>query len=83
MEGAVVLGERIRTTVEKASFSFQDQSIPVQVSIGVAVAEAADTADYDSMKHLAARALSEAKKTGRNRCVFSPIGAKQPFEAAG
>jgi diguanylate cyclase (GGDEF)-like protein len=83
MEGAIVLGERIRSTVEKTSFTFQDQIIPVQVSVGFGVADASEQADYDSMKHQAARALSEAKKTGRNRCVYFSVGDKRPFEAAG
>jgi len=83
MEGAVVLGERIRSTVEKSTFEYQEQTIPVHVSIGFSVAESNEAADYDTMKHQAARALSDAKKTGRNRCVFSSIADKQPFEAAG
>jgi len=83
MEGTVVLGERIRSTVEKTVFEYQGQIIPVQVSVGFSVAETGDQTDYDSMKHQAARALSEAKKTGRNRCIFFSIADKQPFEAAG
>lgn len=69
LEGAYVVGERIRTTVESASFSFKDEPISVRVSIGVAVAEEGVTSDFDAMKELAAKALSQAKKTGRNRCV--------------
>ncbi|MBX9678048.1 MAG: diguanylate cyclase [Gemmataceae bacterium] len=69
LEGAFVVGERIRTTVEAASFSFKDEAISVRVSIGVAVAEEGVTSDFDAMKELAAKALSQAKKTGRNRCV--------------
>jgi diguanylate cyclase (GGDEF)-like protein len=82
MEGAVVLGERIRTTVEKSPFTYKDEEIPVRVSIGVAVAEEAIAADYESMKHLAASALAEAKRTGRNRCVYCSL-PNVPFEQAG
>jgi len=82
LEGAVVLGERIRTTVEKATFIFQDEVIPVRVSIGFAVADIEVPADYDSMKHIAAKALSEAKHQGRNQCVFHSVGPC-PFEQAG
>jgi diguanylate cyclase (GGDEF)-like protein len=70
MAGAMVLGERIRSTIEKTEFSYKDDVIAVRVSLGFAVADTSVTADFDNMKHLAAAALSEAKKTGRNRCVY-------------
>lgn len=82
MEGAVVLGERIRTTVEKAVFDYKGEIITVQVSIGFAVANQDVVADYEQMKHLAASALAEAKRTGRNRCVYYTM-PKIPFEQAG
>ena len=47
---------------------------------GFAVAENGVEADYEQMKHQAAAALSEAKNTGRNKCVFYSM---MPFEAAG
>lgn len=70
MDGALALGERIRTAVERAVFAYRDAIIPVRVSIGFAVADEKVEVDYESMKHTAAAALSEAKNTGRNRCVF-------------
>lgn len=82
IEGADILGERIRTTVEKAVFKYQDEEIPVRVSIGFAVAVGDGQVDYDAMKHTAAQALSEAKHTGRNRVVVHRVG-KVPFEQAG
>ncbi|MBM4070342.1 MAG: diguanylate cyclase [Planctomycetes bacterium] len=82
MEGAVVLGERIRTTIEKTGFSYNDEPISVRVSLGFAVADAGVTAYYEQMKHIAAAALAEAKITGRNRCVFFPV-TRHPFEQAG
>ena len=82
MEGAVVLGERIRTTVESTVFTYKEENISVHVSIGFAIADAGVETDYEMMKHLAAAALSEAKKTGRNKCVYK-IAPKLPFEQAG
>jgi diguanylate cyclase (GGDEF)-like protein len=73
MEGAMVLGERIRTAVEKALFTYRDAVIPVRVSIGFAIADEKVEMDYESMKHTAAAALAEAKNTGRNRCVYFPM----------
>jgi diguanylate cyclase (GGDEF)-like protein len=83
MEGAVVLGERIRSNVEKAEFiSYKGDVIAVRVSVGFAVIEADVETDYETVKHLAAAALSEAKKTGRNNCVYLTL-PKLPFERAG
>lgn len=73
MEGAIALGERIRSSVERANFIYRDSVIPVRVSIGFAVADEKTELDYESMKHQAAAALSEAKNMGRNRCIFYPM----------
>jgi diguanylate cyclase (GGDEF)-like protein len=82
LEGAKVLGERIRSTVEKTQFIYNEQVIPVRVSLGFAVVETDIQANFDSMKHLASVALAEAKEAGRNRCVFHTM-PKLPFEQAG
>jgi diguanylate cyclase (GGDEF)-like protein len=82
MEGAVVLAERIRSTVEKHPFVYKEHIIRVTVSLGFAVADAGQTADYEAMKHTASVALAEAKATGRNRAVILPM-KKHPFEQAG
>ncbi len=54
----------------------------MRLSIGFAVADDGIEADYEQMKHTAADALSQAKTTGRNRCVYNSMPAV-PFEAAG
>jgi diguanylate cyclase (GGDEF)-like protein len=82
VEGAAVLGERIRTTVQNTPFSYKEETITVTVSLGFAVAEANVPADYEQMKHIAAAALAEAKVKGRNRCMFHSL-APRPFEQAG
>jgi diguanylate cyclase (GGDEF)-like protein len=82
IEGAMVLGERIRSTVESTIFTYQDQEIPVRISIGFAVADEEGPTEYDAMKHAAAQALSEAKRLGRNRVIVHHV-AKPPFEQAG
>lgn len=82
MEGAEVLGERIRTTVESTPFNYMEEMISVRVSVGFAIAEEGIETDFETIKHLAAAALSEAKKTGRNKCVYK-IVPKLPFERAG
>ncbi len=82
LEGAKVLAERIRSTVEKTQFSYKNEQIVVRVSIGISVTNSNHKTDYEQMKHTAAAALSEAKVTGRNKCVFYTMG-KPPFEQAG
>jgi diguanylate cyclase (GGDEF)-like protein len=82
VEGAKSLGERIRSTVEKTEFLYKDEIISVRVSLGFSVVDQGIPADYESMKHVAAAALSEAKNTGRNRCVFFAM-PRLPFEQAG
>lgn len=82
MEGAVILGERIRSTVEATEFTYKNESIPVRVSIGFAIAEENTPTDFEMVKHLSAAALADAKKTGRNRCVFKVVNTP-PFEQAG
>jgi diguanylate cyclase len=79
-QGASVLAERIRATVERTPICFHDQSIPVTVSLGFAVAEAGIGGDYEQMKHIAAAALGEAKATGRNRFVIRSF--HKPSDAA-
>jgi len=81
-DGAAALGERIRSTVERHEFTYKEHIIRVTVSIGFAVADGAKPTDYEHMKHVAAAALSEAKMTGRNRCVIFAV-SKHPFEQAG
>ena len=88
MEGAIILGERIRSNVEKNAFTYKDAIkpvdivIPVRVSIGFAVAEDGMEVDYEQLRHIAAAALSEAKSSGRNRCIVLRMPAV-PFERGG
>jgi diguanylate cyclase (GGDEF)-like protein len=79
-DGAAVLAERIRSTVERTPIHFRDQTIPITVSIGFAVAEPGMAAEYEQMKHLAAAALGEAKTLGRNRFVIRSL--RIPSDAA-
>jgi diguanylate cyclase (GGDEF)-like protein len=73
LEGAVHLGERIRSRVEESDTTYKDERIKVTVSIGFAVAEGDREAEYDQMKHIASAALSDAKAAGRNRCIVRPL----------
>jgi diguanylate cyclase (GGDEF)-like protein len=80
MEGARILAERIRSTVEATPIAYNGQLMRVTVSVGFTIAEGDAVVDYEEIKHGAAAALGEAKTTGRNRCVIEAL--KQPSSAA-
>ncbi|HEV3237067.1 MAG TPA: diguanylate cyclase [Gemmataceae bacterium] len=73
LEGAVVLGERIRSAVEEHPFAYKGELIRVTVSVGFAVVDGGVMADYDQLKHLSAAALAEAKSSGRNRSIIHAL----------
>jgi diguanylate cyclase (GGDEF)-like protein len=66
-DGFATLGERIRTMVERHSFTYKDEPVKVTVSLGFAVADVGVQADYVRMKEAADAALLRAKRNGRNR----------------
>jgi len=73
LDGAQTLAERIRATVANTAVYYNDEPIQITVSSGFAVAEVGVATDYDQMKFVAATALNEAKKSGRNRCVVRTV----------
>ena len=77
MEGAAVLAERIRSTVAATPVVYKGQAISITVSVGFAVADVGVPADYQQMSELAAAALAQAKKGGRNRCEVRMIPTAQ------
>jgi len=68
-EGALVLAERMRSTVANSQTIYNGEPIRITISIGMVVTESDVMVGYDAMRHAAAEALSEAKEGGRNRCV--------------
>jgi diguanylate cyclase (GGDEF)-like protein len=80
-EGAAVLAERIRATVEKTPIRYHEHLIRITVSVGFAVAEVGVPADYLPMAELAAAALGSAKRSGRNRCEIRFVQAPVQAEA--
>jgi diguanylate cyclase (GGDEF)-like protein len=79
-EGAVVLAERLRATVESTAFVYNGARIPVTVSVGFAVAEPDSRADYKRMKLLASQTVHEAKEAGRNQAVVRTLEPLPPVE---
>jgi diguanylate cyclase len=77
-EGAFILAERIRSTVEQTRIDYQNHSIAITVSVGFVAAEVGVPADFHEMIEVAAAALQHAKDTGRNR---SEIRRMEPKSA--
>jgi two-component system cell cycle response regulator len=69
LHGAGVLAERVRSTIEATHFVFENQRLPVTVSIGVA-AQNSDQESPQDLVEAADEALYEAKRSGRNRVLL-------------
>ena len=74
-EGALILAERVRKTVETAQTIFNGETIKLTISVGMVVVESDVLVGYDQMRHAAASALSEAKLTGRNKSVVRQLSS--------
>ena len=74
-EGAHILAERVRRTVESGQTEFKGDTIRITVSVGMVVADAKTLTGYDQIRHAASAALSDAKKSGRNCCVVRELSA--------
>ena len=69
LEKASIFAEKIRQTIEKKQFVFENQEIPVTLSLGVADMTP-DMVEPLQFIKVADANLYKAKKTGRNRVVW-------------
>jgi diguanylate cyclase (GGDEF)-like protein len=67
-EQALILAERIRSEIAGRPFSFDEEKVPVTVSLGVASTTGTGTRSTDALLRAADNALYQAKNEGRN-CV--------------
>lgn len=65
---AKIIAERIRNNIGNANIAIGNTDISVTASLGVATAKIDDT--VEDLVNLAEDAMSEAKRTGRNQCVY-------------
>lgn len=82
LEGAHILGERLRSTVAAGETTYNGATIRLTISVGLAVAPAGVAVGYDQLRLAAAVALNEAKAAGRNRCVLRVLPGTVPAAAA-
>ena len=68
LEGARALAEGLREKVEQSRFIFQNENIPVTISMGVAMLADSHKTSLDLIK-AADEKLYEAKRSGRNRVI--------------
>ena len=66
LDGALALAEDLRSRAEANDFVFQNESIPLTISLGCAQLEATDKNALDLIQR-ADDKLYEAKHSGRNR----------------
>jgi diguanylate cyclase (GGDEF)-like protein len=69
LEGARVLAERIRSTVEETIIHYNSHPIRVTLSVGFAVMDDDSPMEFDRMEIEAAAAEEEAKMRGKNRSI--------------
>lgn len=65
---AMEIAERIRHTVEQHEFTYQEQKIPVTVSVGVATRDP-QMSSWEELFEKSDKALFVAKNSGRNKVV--------------
>jgi two-component system, cell cycle response regulator len=67
--GAMDFAEQIRKIVERETFEFEEEVIPVTISVGVATIDGKSTVDVAQFIKQADDNLYRAKRAGRNRVV--------------
>ena len=74
---AINVAERLRATIAAKGFDYEQQTVPLTASLGLATADASDTPT--SIIERADQALYAAKQGGRNRAYVHDGGAQVPI----
>ncbi|MBR0911383.1 sensor domain-containing diguanylate cyclase [Bradyrhizobium japonicum] len=80
-ETAILLADRIRTSIESARVTHENLVIPITVSVGLALFDESDR-DVQDIIERADQGLYVAKKTGRNRTFLMPAEDERAARAA-
>jgi two-component system cell cycle response regulator len=65
-----IVGERLRKAVEASTFTFEGQSIPITISVGLAALPDPAITDSSELIRAADAALYTSKRSGRNRMTL-------------
>jgi diguanylate cyclase (GGDEF)-like protein len=76
---AINVAERLRATIAASGFEYDNYLVPITASLGLATADASDTAS--TLIERADQALYAAKQGGRNRAYVHDGEAHVPIEA--
>lgn len=73
VEGAMIISDKIRKTIEHTDFGYRKNRINCTVSMGISDSNLGMPATYDELLFKVDTALYQAKSSGKNTCtVFSP-----------
>ena len=72
IDRAMIMAERTRDAIEQAHFMFNERTLRVTVSIGVATLSSEGSEGVETLVSRADEALYSAKRAGRNRVVAFP-----------
>lgn len=76
---AINVAERLRATIAASTFEYEEQTLQITASLGLATIDAGDTAS--TIVERADQALYAAKQAGRNRAYVHDGEAHLPIEA--
>ena len=68
LKDAIRAAERLRKSIESQKIVYQERSISITMSFGIASLESNRAIDVDGLIKMADEALYDAKNTGRNKC---------------
>ena len=72
IDRAMIMAERTRDAIEQAHFMFNERTLRVTVSVGVATLSSEGSEGVETLVSRADEALYSAKRAGRNRVVAFP-----------
>ena len=67
LSAAIAVAETLRMSIERCTFQYGDQIVPITISCGLAEFKGKD--NLDTIFNRADKALYKAKESGRNRCI--------------
>ncbi|GEM_PF-271066 len=74
IERAMRVSERIRKLIEQHRFLYEEQVIPLTISVGIADVRRGDYACYTDLFKAADQALYESKRKGKNQVTLASSG---------